>query len=102
MKYVDSHSHWNQFGDQGLEERLGRCLEKGIDFFLQGGINPAEWNLQLELNKKYPQHFGLSFGLHPYFVSENAIEACEAALDQLANYLPKAMALGEAGLGFLS
>ena len=100
MKYVDSHSHWNQFKDEGLEERLGRCLSKGIDFFLQGGINPAEWDLQLAINRKYPQHFGLSFGLHPYFVSENEIEACEAALDQLAAYLPKAMALGEAGLDF--
>ena len=100
MKYVDSHSHWNQFKDQGLEERLQRCLAKGIDFFLQGGINPGEWELQQALHKKYPQHFGLSFGLHPYFVSDADIETCETALDQLAGLLPKAMALGEAGLDF--
>jgi TatD DNase family protein len=100
MKYIDSHSHWNQFKDQGLEERLGRCLEKHIDFFLQGGINPTEWDQQLQLAQRYPQYFGLSFGLHPYFVAASDIETCEAALDHLAAYLPKAMALGEAGLDF--
>lgn len=100
MKYVDSHSHWNQFKDQGLEGRLSACLEKHIDFFLQGGINPAEWQLQIDLQKKYPAHFGLSFGLHPYYVCDHTVEDCEAALDELATLLPKAMALGEAGLDF--
>lgn len=103
MKYVDSHSHWS---DQRLflhKERdllLQKSFDRQIDFFLNGGIHPKEWMNQFELLKLYPKNFGLCFGLHPYFVSENTVEDCEAALDELVKILPQAMALGEAGLDF--
>lgn len=108
MKYVDAHSHWSdpRFTQQGkslvesMHEPLQTCLSKNIDFFLMGGVNPEEWQQQIEIKNKYPEHFGLCFGLHPYFVSEKSIEDCELALDQLALVLPQAMALGEAGLDF--
>lgn len=104
MKYVDAHSHWADLkfeqNDEGLEERLQACFAKQIDFFLQGGVNPEDWQRQIQIKNKYPQNFGLSFGLHPYFVSEHDIDDCEAALDQLTLLLPQAMALGEAGLDF--
>lgn len=104
MKYVDVHSHWAdiRFADRGAELtlKLKACLDKNIDFFLQGGIGPDDWNRQLELKKQYPQNFGLGFGLHPYFVSAHNSEECELALDQLTALLPQAMALGEAGLDF--
>lgn len=104
MKYVDSHSHWADLkfeqSDESLEARLHACFAKNIDFFLQGGVDPADWGRQLALKKKYPENFGLCFGLHPYFVSASDAEACEIALDSLASQLPQAMALGEAGLDF--
>lgn len=104
MKYVDAHSHWADLkfkqDDESLARHLQACLEKGIDFFLQGGVNPEDWQRQIEIKKKYPENFGLSFGLHPYFVSDHDIDECETALDQLTMLLPQAMALGEAGLDF--
>jgi TatD DNase family protein len=104
MKYVDAHSHWADIrmdqSDKGLEICIRQCAEKGIDFFLQGGVNPEEWARQIHIQKKYPENFGLCFGLHPYFVSDHTVEDCELALDQLTSLLPLAMALGEAGLDF--
>ncbi len=104
MKYVDAHSHWADprftENEEMLKLRLKACLEKNIDFFLQGGISPDDWARQLELKKKYPAHFGLAFGLHPYFVSAHSPDECEAALDELTQLLPQAMALGETGLDF--
>lgn len=103
MKYVDSHSHWSDsrlFLHPQRDPLMQKSLDKQIDFFLNGGVSPAEWQSQIELRKLYPNNFGLCFGLHPYFVSENTFEDCEAALDQLVHLLPQAMALGEAGLDF--
>lgn len=102
--YIDSHSHWSDprwnLTDDEIKQHLKAALDKQITFFLQGGVNPTEWQRQIELKKKYSEHFGLCFGLHPYFVSDNDDDACEAALDQLAQVLPQAMALGETGLDF--
>ncbi len=102
MKYIDAHSHWSnaKFNDESRDAMLKKCLEKNIDFFLQGGVNPLEWQKQIEIKNKYPNYFGLSFGLHPYFVSSHDEEACEQALNQLTQLMPQAMALGEAGLDF--
>lgn len=104
MKYIDAHSHWTDLRrhltDESLKLELKQCLEKGIDFFLLGGVEPAEWQRQLILKKQYPEYFGLCFGLHPYFVSSHERENCEAALDQLAQLLPRSLALGECGLDF--
>lgn len=55
---------------------------------------------RLKSKKKYPENIGLGFGLHPYFVAENDEDVCEQALDELAQVLPVAMALGETGLDF--
>lgn len=104
MKYVDAHSHWADSrlpqDDQSLSHRIAVCQADGFDFFLQGGVQPEEWQRQLELKKKFPDNIGLCFGLHPYYVSDHSIEDCEAALDELTLLLPQAMALGETGLDF--
>jgi TatD DNase family protein len=103
MTYVDAHSHWSDprlFTRGDFSELLQKSLQKKIDFFLLGGINPVEWENQFTLKKKYPTHFGLCLGLHPYFVAASEVEACEQALDLLALKLNEAMALGEAGLDF--
>ena len=104
MKYIDSHSHWadDRFSNQGksLAENLQECLSKQIDFFLMGGVNPEDWQKQIQIKNQYPNHFGLCFGLHPYFISANSDEDCEKALDELALVLSQAMALGETGLDF--
>lgn len=104
MKYIDVHSHWADLrlnpDNEILKNRLKSCLSKNIDFCLQAGVNPNDWKRQIEIQKMFPKNFGLCFGLHPYYVSDSTSEECEVALDQLARYLPQAMALGEAGLDF--
>ena len=97
--WVDSHCHladprWDQSRTTMVEE----ARRNGVGFFMQGGVDPADWQRQIELKKIFP--IGLCFGLHPYFVAAHAEEECESALDQLAPLLPQALALGELGLDF--
>ncbi len=97
--WVDSHCHladprWDQSRAAMVEE----ARRQGIGFFMQGGVDPTDWQRQIQLQKDFP--IGLCFGLHPYFVASQSEEECEAAMDELAPLLPQAMALGELGLDF--
>lgn len=104
MIYIDAHSHWTDLrlkqDDESVRNSLKVCAEKKIDFFLQAGVAPDDWQRQIELKNKFPDNFGICVGLHPYFVSDHSYEECELALDELAKLLPQAMALGETGLDF--
>jgi TatD DNase family protein len=97
--WIDSHCHLaDPRLDQSREKLIKEAQDKGIRFFMQGGVGPDDWRRQLELERKFP--LGLCFGLHPYWVADHDEEECEKALDELAPILPRAMALGELGLDF--
>lgn len=99
--WVDAHSHLTDPRWDGEQDRiLTEAQDRGLGFFLQGGVGPEDWVRQQDLKARYPQSIGLCFGLHPYWVAEHDEDLCEIALDSLAGILPKAMALGETGLDF--
>ncbi len=102
--FIDSHSHWSDprwnLTPEELKNNLSEAVAQNISFFLQGGVDPIEWVKQKKIKEIYPENFGLSFGLHPYFIAANDEDACDAALDLLAKELSPAMALGECGLDF--
>lgn len=102
--YIDSHSHWadprlDSPGDRLRQEYLAQARARGIEFHLQGGVGPQDWQRQIELHQIYPQVWPV-FGLHPYWVAEHTEDECDQAMDLLAVMLPRALALGEAGLDF--
>jgi TatD DNase family protein len=100
--YIDAHSHWAdpRILRSEIPRLLKKSLDKNISVYLQGGINPLDWQKQIELKNTYPNRFLLSFGLHPYFIAENDIEVCESAMDQLAQMTGQCVGLGETGLDF--
>lgn len=98
---IDAHGHLADERWQGQQEQVLRSAEeKGIHFFMQGGVSPEDWDRQLELKRKFPGKIGLCFGLHPYWVIDHSLDDCELALDVLAQKLPLALGLGELGLDF--
>jgi TatD DNase family protein len=109
MKWIDSHCH---LADPRLENQTEVLVEKakglGIDFFMMGGVDAQDWSRQESLALKSPQNFGLSFGVHPYFVAQNDDEACELELDRLSKKIAEVqnkkqlqlLAIGEIGLDF--
>lgn len=101
MLGVDCHLH---LADPRIFARAGDLIQEaqsqGIDFFMQGGVDPGDWERQESLAQRYPGRIGLCFGLHPYFVAANDLETCEKELDFLARKIHMAIAVGEAGLDF--
>lgn len=99
MRFVDAHDHL-------VDPRWGDSISKiisdsnllGIDFFMQGGVGPEDWDRQEKLKALYPHQIGMSFGLHPWFVARSSEKECDQAMDLLAIECHKAQALGEMGL----
>ena len=97
--WADAHSHLADARIENAHALLQEARSQGIQFFLQGGVGPEDWQRQLELAAKEPGVWPV-FGLHPYWIADHGADDCEAALDQLARILGKASALGETGLDF--
>ncbi len=101
--WIDAHSHladrrWTS-QEESLQILLDEALSAGIRYFLQGGVDPEDWDRQIALSRKFPAIWPV-FGLHPYFVASHSEDECELALDELAKKLPRGHALGETGLDF--
>ena len=104
MKLIDPHAHWcdPRIDSQNYPQMLQQCEQQHIQFILQGGVDPEDWQRQRELQKQFPKNIGTSFGLHPYFVAGKVSEECDFAMDELAENIIGAMAIGETGLDFRS
>ncbi len=102
--WIDAHCHLaDPRLKAALPEILDRAQKAGVDRFIQGGIDPADWDRQDQLAAtRPPGQILAAFGLHPLWVAENYQDACESALEALIQRLqPGASgpaALGELGL----
>lgn len=101
VTYIDAHCHLAdpRFGD-GLGKVLERSRAAGIGAWVQGGVDPEDWDRQLAIQKKYPDQIYTAFGLHPWWVAKASREEFEQALGQLADRFKQADGLGELGLDY--
>lgn len=107
--HIDSHNHLAKVlgtSPELLNQWLPEAKAKGIGFFMQGGIDPEDWERQIELQQRWPNQIGLCFGVHPYVAATKTIEELEPMLDSLARLLGRfqktdsILAIGEMGLDF--
>jgi TatD DNase family protein len=99
--YIDAHCHLAdpRFAES-LDDVLARSREAGIGAWVQGGVDPADWDRQLEIQKKHPGQIYTSFGLHPWWVARSSKAEFGRALELLAARLRQADGLGELGLDY--
>jgi TatD DNase family protein len=101
MDWIDAHCH---LASEKLKSHLPQVIERsqqvGVTGWIQGGIEPKDWERQLELKQEYGNRFVTSFGLHPWWVGTASRDAALANLSLLEEKLPKSQACGELGLDF--
>lgn len=107
--HIDSHNHLAKVlgTDSALLARwIPEAEAKGIGFFMQGGIDPEDWQRQIDLHKRLPNQIGLCFGVHPYVAATKTVAELDPMLDILARLLGQyqktnsILAIGEMGLDF--
>ncbi len=76
---------------------LERSRKAGVTGWIQGGVDPADWQRQRALAARVPGVHP-TFGLHPWWVAGADDGAVDRALEELAGALGDAIALGELGL----
>lgn len=97
--WIDAHLH---LADLRVKDPIAITEEArrhGIQFFMQGGYSPEDWQRQLSLRELIPGLLPV-FGLHPVWVAEKSSIELEAALDLLAIQIQNAVAVGEMGLDY--
>lgn len=99
IPWIDAHSHWaDPRLDPVRDQWMKSALDQGLQYTLQGGVGPEDWERQKQFQGTYPKNVGLCFGLHPYWVADHNAQELEEALDLLSREIKFAVALGETGL----
>ena len=96
--FIDAHCHLADVRlDLIRDQVLLRARQAGIGLFIQGGVDPEDWERQCQLGSP---DWLYAFGLHPWWVARQDKASCLEALERLEAALPRAFALGELGLDF--
>lgn len=77
---------------------LARARKAGVGRWIQGGVDPEDWDRQEALSKRYGNAIVPAFGLHPWWVASHSDDELAKGLKALEKRLPAAAALGELGL----
>lgn len=99
--WIDAHCH---LASEKLRPTLSEVIERsqqvGVTGWVQGGIEPTDWELQKRLKNRFGSRFRTSFGLHPWWVGQASSEDLTSGLKILDQELAEADACGELGLDF--
>lgn len=98
--YVDAHCHLTdpRLSGEVLPAMIARSEQKGVGAWVMGGIEPAEWDRQVELARRFPGRVALVFGLHPWWASAQSEAQVEQGLSRLAARIGDCQGVGELGL----
>lgn len=100
--WSDAHCHLADSAiSSELDAILGRSRKVGIDTWVQGGVDRADWARQLELKSRLGDSFVTVFGLHPWRAVELDPTSIDVELDALSQLRTQMVALGETGLDMM-
>lgn len=99
MSYWDAHSHLaDPRLDSDRDAWLAAARKAGIRGWIQGGVDPEDWERQKALQERYPQEIITAFGLHPWWIASSPPALVESGWEKLQSTISEADALGETGL----
>ena len=94
---VDSHCHLDYYGEEEIEEVVGRALSAGVGRMVTIGVRVEQAAAVKALAERFPQVWG-PVGVHPQNVGEAPIPTVEEIV-ALADH-PRVIGIGESGLDY--
>lgn len=102
--FIDAHCHLADprisDSEESLHQILARSQAAGVTRWIQGGVDPADWDRQEQLSLRFPGQVIPCFGLHPWWVARQPETEIKAGLHQLKKRATNALGIGELGLDF--
>ena len=97
--WTDAHCHLADPRLAGQVEQVAvRSRRAGVVAWLQGGVEPSDWNRQRDVRARLGPGVRMAFGLHPWWCASASDSQIDAGLAALEAQLGDADALGELGL----
>lgn len=96
--WIDAHCHLADLRFPALGDVIERSRKARISGWIQGGVDPADWQRQREIKKEFGATVLTAFGLHPWWVAKATSGDIEDGIKRLEKELPEADAAGEMGL----
>lgn len=94
--YWDAHCHLTRV--ENAQDVILQCQQKGLNGFVQGGIDHREWVLQQSL----PRSCVRVFGIHPWTIIAMSESEIERQWRELLYMQCEAAGIGECGLDYVS
>jgi len=100
-RWIDAHCHLADSRlDQYRAALVEQCRTIGITRLIQGGVDPDDWDRQLNVRADFGDLIVPVFGAYPIWAGTAEDAVFSAAMLKLEQLLPHARALGEVGLDF--
>ena len=102
MMWIDAHCHLAdvRYKDQELLQVISRSHAQGVGMWIQGGVEPKDWERQLLIKANVDAGLVPCFGVHPEWVGRHSLGEVIGALDRLKGVIHQGYGLGEVGLDF--
>jgi TatD DNase family protein len=98
---IDAHAHLSLDRISGIaHEIISQLRKQNLEHMVLGGIDPADWQRQLDLSAHYPGFLTTSAGIHPWIVRDQNKKSLEAMFIELSQRAHEFGLIGEIGLDF--
>ncbi len=97
---IDVHCHLEQKSyNKDRDDVIKKCREK-LSAVISSAAHLNDFNLTLDMHKKYPDFVYISLGLHPEYVNEIKDEHIKKAIEIIKKNKNEISAVGEVGLDY--
>ncbi|MEM5798251.1 MAG: TatD family hydrolase [Candidatus Aenigmatarchaeota archaeon] len=98
---IDVHCHLEQHDyDKDRDDVISKCKKAGLAAIITCCAHPSDFDLSIELVKKYRGFIFLTAALHPEYVKEFSEKQIDDFIERIILHKSDIVAIGETGLDF--
>lgn len=101
IRLIDAHAHLSADSlTCVVSEVIAHLLDQGLKHVALGGVDPPDWQRQLDLAQNYKGFLTTAAGIHPWVVRDFEKDTLDAMFLELQKLAPRFDLMGEVGFDF--